>query len=163
MDHWQTFAKQAARPGPPPYQALCDLVVAELDVSLFTVMTFDPETSEAQRIWSNQPEAYPAGGRKPAPETDWGKQVLEDHEPFVGNSIEALAEHFSDHELIRSLGCESCLNLPVVLDGKVLGTLNCLGGPGHFTPERVARAARLVAPGAVCLLRQKSIEERNAA
>jgi len=33
---------------------------------------------------------------------------------------------FFDHELIASLGCASVLNVPVVWDDRVLGTINLL-------------------------------------
>lgn len=129
-----------------------------LDLKQFTIMTFDEDRGVAQRIYSDDPEPYPVGGEKPVLDNIWTETVLRNQKPFVGNSITALAEVFPDWEKIQSLGLESCLNLPIVIGGSVMGTLNCLNGPGHFTPERVAAADQLKLPGAVALLlaRQRS-------
>lgn len=118
------------------------LVLATLPVRLYTVMSFDRASGEAARIWTNSP-AYPLKGRKPIEANAWTMQVLDRHEPFVANTLAEIALVFPDHELIGSLGCGSCLNLPVVVGGEVLGTLNLLDAPGYFTPERVAAAGRL--------------------
>ncbi|MBF8288327.1 MAG: histidine kinase, partial [Candidatus Rokubacteria bacterium] len=37
-----------------------------------------------------------------------------------------------DHALILSLGCASVLNLPVVWDGRTLGTINLLHEAGFY-------------------------------
>lgn len=159
MTEWIEFATAIAAPGDlePAFEALWQLTDHEIGAPLFTVMTFDQDTRLSTRIWSSMPEAYPPQGTKPLPESDWADLVLGQQKPFVANSIEEIAGHFADHELIQSLGCESCLNLPVVYGGRVLGTLNCLDVAGHYTPERVAHAARLVAPGALCLLRLSEV------
>ena len=44
----------------------------------------------------------------------WSEEVIERRSTFVANDIEAIAEVFDDHELIRSLGCEIVINIPVV-------------------------------------------------
>lgn len=149
------FALALAGPGQPDaaIAALSVLVAVEVGARLFTVMTFDEASGLSRRHWSNMPEAYSPGGTKPLQRDGWADQVLGRHEPFVANDIGAIAAVFADHELIASLGCESCLNLPVVVGGEVLGTLNCLHEAGHYTPERVARAREALAvPGAACLL-----------
>lgn len=149
------FVAGVAAPGQPEaaFAALAGLVAAEVGARLFTVMTFDAARGVSRRRWSNMPDAYPQGGTKPMQEDRWADQVLGRREPFVANDIDAIAEVFADHGLIRSLGCESCLNLPIVVGGEVLGTLNCLDAAGHYTPERVARARdALSVPGAACLL-----------
>jgi transcriptional regulator with GAF, ATPase, and Fis domain len=70
----------------------------------------------------------------------------------VANTIEEIAAVFPDHALIKSLGCESCINIPITFKGDVIGTLNCLDSAGHFTPERVAKAKTLKKSGALAML-----------
>jgi GAF domain-containing protein len=120
--------------------------------TLVTLMTSDPTTREAERIWSNMPEAYPVSGRKPMNPTHWSRTVIDRKETFVANTIQEIAEVFPDHPLILSLGCESVMNLPAVVGGEVLGTLNCLGGRNHFTPERLRQAEALRLPTAAVFL-----------
>ena len=79
----------------------------------------------------------------------------------ISNTIEEIADVFPDHALIKSLGCESCLNLPIVIDGRLRGTLNCLDVAGHYTPERVAAAESLKTAGALAFLLAESIRNQG--
>ena len=70
---------------------------------------------------------------------------------FVANTIEDIAEVFPDHATIASLGCGSVLNLPVVLGGELVATVNLLDEAGHYAPDRVAAAEeRLAVPRRLC-------------
>jgi len=119
---------------------------------LVTLMTVDPDTGEGERIWSNMPGPYPVSGRKPIGIGPWTDQVIDRQETFVANDIASIAVVFPDHPLILSLGCESVINLPVIVAGQVLGTINCLDGAGYWTPERLAGAQVLRLPGAAAFL-----------
>lgn len=147
-------AALAAAEGQPgaALAALGRLAQEATGATLVTVMTSDPATGEAERIWTNRPDAYPVSGRKPMNPTRWSETVLDRQETFVANTIGEIAEVFPDHPLILSLGCESVVNLPAVVAGEVLGTLNCLGPRGHFTPERLRAAEALRLPAAAVLL-----------
>ncbi|MCR9137345.1 MAG: GAF domain-containing protein [Alphaproteobacteria bacterium] len=155
MSEMRRFSMELAAAGNQPesaFRAMAHLTDALVGVRLFTLMTFDPQTREASRIFSNMPDVYPVLGTKPVNETHWTGHVLDRHETFVANTIEGIAEVFFDHELIRSLGCESVINVPVVVAGKILGTINCLHEAGHYTPERVAASEDLKVPGAACFM-----------
>lgn len=119
---------------------------------LVTLMTADPVTGEAERIWTNHPDAYPVSGRKPFQPNRWTATVLDRHETFVANDFEGIKEVFGDHDLIRSLGCESVMNLPAIAGGRVLGTVNCLDAAGHFTLQRIADAEALRLPATAVFL-----------
>ena len=134
------------------FKALAQLAYDILDLKQFTVMTVNQKRGVAARIFSDDPVPYPVGGEKPILETIWTETVLRRQETFVGNSIEELAEVFPDWEKIQSLGLESCLNLPIIINGTVVGTLNCLNVAGHFTPERIQAANQLKLPGAAAFL-----------
>ena len=152
---YTTFTKALAENGSQPeaaFTALCQLTRDIVGVKLFTVMTHDREKGVASRIYSNMPEAYPVSGTKPANVTDWSRQVIENKQTFVANDIEGIRAVFDDHELIRSLGCESVINVPIVVGGEVLGTINCLHEAGFYTRDKVEAAEALKLPGAVCLL-----------
>ena len=134
------------------FAALNAMTESVVGVRLFTLMTFDSQTRGACRIYSNRPDVYPVLGTKPVNETYWSDMVLDRHETFVANSLEEIAEVFYDHELIKSLGCESVINVPIIVAGQFKGTINCLHEAGYYTPERVQAAEALKLPGAVCLL-----------
>ena len=147
----KAVAEHAAQPQ-TAFAALCELTRALVGVKLFTVMTHDGRKGVASRIYSNMPEAYPVSGTKPANQTDWSRQVIDNKQIFVANDIDGIAAVFSDHELIKSLGCESVINVPIVVGGEVLGTINCLHEAGFYTRDKVEAAEALKLPGAVCLL-----------
>jgi GAF domain-containing protein len=152
---YTAFTKAVAESGSQPqaaFNALWQLTRDIVGVKLFTVMTHDGKKRVASRIFSNMPEAYPVSGTKAANPTDWSRQVIERKQIFVANDIEGIRAVFDDHELIRSLGCESVINVPIVVGGEVLGTINCLHEAGFYTSDKVAAAEALKLPGAVCLL-----------
>ncbi|MEM0906569.1 MAG: GAF domain-containing protein [Pseudomonadota bacterium] len=144
----------AAGQGQPEatYAALCALTDALIGVKLFTLLTFDSETQLARRFYSNQPEAYPVGGTKPVPSNHWVDEVLRQGKTFVAPDAKAIADVFPDYALIQSLGCESCINIPVLVGGQVLGTLNCLHEAHHYTDGKIKASEALKLPGAAVFL-----------
>lgn len=152
---YSAFTKATASGAAQPettFAALCVLTQQLVGVKLFTILTHDDDTGVAQRIYTNMPDAYPVGGAKPMDETDWSRQVIVERQTFVANDIDAIAEVFPDYELISSLGCASVINVPIIVAGKVKGTINCLHEEGYYTPERVAASEVLKLPGAVSLM-----------
>lgn len=101
---------------------------------LFTILAYDGQTGESERLHSNLPAAYPAGGRKRLASGPWTETVLERGEAYIGYTLEDLRGVFADHALIASLGCESVLNLPVRWRGRTLGSLNLLHAAHRYTP-----------------------------
>lgn len=133
------------------------LAEAVTGARLVTLLTREPEDGSAERIWTNMPGPYPVSGRKPMNRTRWSEIVLERHETFVANTIGEIAAVFDDHALIQSLGCESCMNLPIIVAGEVIGTVNCLDAAGYWTPERLAGARALILPAAVAYLMHRQM------
>ncbi|MZR14562.1 GAF domain-containing protein [Maritimibacter sp. DP07] len=148
------FMQAVAAKGQPEktFEALADLVSETVGVKLFTTMVINRARGVVVRNFSNMPDAYPVSGEKTLNKDRWSDLVQGQHQTFVANSIEEIASVFPDYELIQSLGCESCMNVPVTIDGQVIGTLNCLHDAGYYTPERVEAANALKMPGAVAFL-----------
>ncbi|MGQ2902953.1 MAG: GAF domain-containing protein [Neoaquamicrobium sediminum] len=135
-----------------PWQALQALAQQIVGAKLFTVTTVDLDAEVARRLYTNMPEAYPVSGTKPITVDPWFQQVVIGKQLFVANTLEAIAGHFPDWELIGSIGCRSCINMPVFVRGKVLGTVNMLDVEGHFTPDRVALVEHLRIPAIAAFL-----------
>ncbi len=148
------FVQAVAAKGQPEatFQAMARLVQDSVGAKLFTTMIIDREKAVARRNFTNMPDAYPVSGEKPIQRNRWTEIVEDQHKTFVANSIEAIAEVFPDWELIQSLGCESCMNVPVIIGGTLVGTLNCLHEAGHYTDDKVAAAETLKLPGALAFL-----------
>jgi hypothetical protein len=121
----------------PVFAALEQAMQAVIGHRLFTVMRLHVQSGEAERCYTNQPTAYPVGGRKPLTPTPWSEQLLHQHQPYIGRNADDIRAVFFDHELIFSLGCESILNIPVVFDGTVLGTVNLLHQAYWYDPSDI--------------------------
>ncbi len=152
-------AQALAAPGQPGagFEALERAFELALGHKLFTILLHHSDSGDSERFYSNQPEAYPVGGRKTLNPTFWAQHVIREQKPYIGRTYEDIEAVFFDHELIRSLGCESVLNLPVVLDGRTLGTINLLHlagwyDEGHLEVGRVLAAHAI--PGLAMLQQQ---------
>lgn len=157
---WLSFLAALAAQNQPAAVliALQDLFRREVGARLFTVMTFDARTGLARRIHSSHPAEYPVSGLKPLPAGPWSRTVIDERRTFVANSIEAIAKVFPDHELIRSLGCGSVVNLPAVYADAVIGAVNLLDISGYYTPDRVAKIESLAPFATTALLAARLVE-----
>ncbi len=114
-------------------------------------MVVDMFAGLARRAYSNHPAEYAVTGTKPIHRDAWFDIVHGEKRSFVANTIEEIAKVFPDHALIGSLGCGSVVNMPVVLEGDLVATINLLHSAGFYTPECVARAkAELAMPARLC-------------
>ena len=139
--------------------ALHELVDRKVGVRLLTLMQIDHERQMARRVYSSMPDAYPLSGEKTVLHDEWSARVIGRQEIFIANSPAEIAAVFPDHAQIAELGCASCVNLPIVVAGRVLGTLNCLHVAGHFTAARIKAARALQLPGALTLLLLAHLQE----
>jgi hypothetical protein len=126
--HLAAVAAVATVPGQPQplFGALDAAMGAVLGHRLFTLMRYHADSGDSERIYTTHPRHYPVGGKKPLNPTPWTEQVLRRQRPYVGRTPADVQSVFFDHALIAVLGCGSVLNLPVVWDGRVLGTINLL-------------------------------------
>jgi hypothetical protein len=137
------------------FRALEAALVAAIGARLFTILLKHSDGS-SERFWTNRPE-YPVGGRKPPNDTFWARHVLDQQRCYRANDFAGIAAVFFDHALIRSLGCESVLNIPVVWAGEALGTINLLDVAGHYTEADEATGrlfAALAVPAYLTLTRR---------
>jgi len=116
-------------------------------------LSFDVRAGLVRRAYSSRPVEYPSSGTKPLRGNtgDWFETVFTRREVFVANTIGEIAKVFPDHELIGSMGLGSVVNLPIVLEGELVATINLLDAAGHYTPEKVEAArSGLAIPARLC-------------
>lgn len=135
----------------------------EVGIRLFTVLAWDDGRGALHRVHTSHPSEYPTGGEKVfSRDAPWIRQVVLEQQPYLGPDRAAVADVFSDHELIATLGCGAVVNVPVVDGGRTLGVLNLLDAEGCYGDDSVAAALPL-AELAVEPLRQWHAEHRAAA
>ena len=113
---------------------------ATVGSTLTTASVYDLGNMRSRRVFTDNAEAYPIGNFKRIDRNRYFDTVIAGKRPFSSTTIEEIATVFFDWEKIRSLGCESNLNLPAIADDEVIGTVNLLHEKGHYTPERIAAA-----------------------
>jgi len=117
-------------------RVLADILADRIGYRLFTVLVLDRDKGLSRRYYSSQPDAYPPGGSKPIREDSvFFSTVVQAKKPRICTDYLACIKAFPDHELIRSLGCESAINVPVCWDGHVIASLNLLHKEGWYISD----------------------------
>ena len=104
---------------------------------LFTVLRYDKNSLELERIYSSNPSNYPLNGIKKLTNTDWSKIVLVDGNVYIGYNSNDIKLSFPDYELIERLGCRSVMNIPLILKGNVVGSVNLLNTENWYNDHQV--------------------------
>src|SRR4051794_8086491 len=126
------------------YRTVDRLVQEVIGHKLFTMMRVHEASSEVERIYSSNTNAYPVGGRKQKRGTPWGRVVLDRGEVFIARNPDEVRDAFSDYEIIFSLGIGSIMNIPLAYRGRRLGTMNISHDAGWFSDDDAA-SAKLIA------------------
>jgi hypothetical protein len=116
---------------------LCQDVVGH---KLFSCSHFEIDSAgrgTAARIYTSDENNYPTSGLKEIVPNRWTQIAIKQRMMFVANSIDEFSDVFPDHPLIASLGLGSVVNLPIILGGTFLGTVNLLHKSGYFGPDRL--------------------------
>jgi len=140
--HLQDVARSMAEAEQPEpsFRALDRAMGRVIGHKLFTILLHHPRARESERRYTNQPAAYPVGGRKAVTASAWTERLFAERRPYIRKTADDIREVFFDHEIILSLGCASVLNVPVVWDGRTLGTINLLHEAGWYDEADVSIA-----------------------
>jgi GAF domain-containing protein len=97
------------------------------------------------RAYSSRPAEYAVGGRKTVGATAWDDLVIRGGKPFLGPDRAAIRGAFPDAPLIESMGLGAVINIPVVYDGRTIGTMNLLDAEHRYTEADLPRLIPLAA------------------
>jgi hypothetical protein len=115
------------------FRAVQSVAASAIGFSLFTIMSYDAQHQEVERIYTNMPDVYPMGGRKKKLGTAWARQVLQDLKPFRAETPQGIREAFDDHAVMTGMGLGSILNIPIAYDGVCIGTMNMTHKENWYT------------------------------
>jgi GAF domain-containing protein len=142
-DMAQTMAISAEHGPQAVFAAIDRLAQRTIGHVLFTLMRLYEDKAEVERVYSDNPKAYPVGGRKQKQGTEWGKIVLDRGEVFIAPDEAAVKAAFADHALIHSLGIGSIMNVPINAGGRRLGTMN-ISNKAHWFTEADVKTGKLL-------------------
>ena len=142
-DDIETLSAGAAKSPTALFKAIEDVATRRVGAGLVTMMRHDAVASTVERLYSSNHQAYPVGGKKAKRDTAWGRKVLTEHRVLVSAGDAALRESFDDHATIIGLGLHSCVNVPLVSEGKCIGTLNVCAARSEWSDDEVARVRAL--------------------
>ncbi|MDP2572618.1 GAF domain-containing protein [Vibrio penaeicida] len=114
---------------------------------LLTIMCLT--SNQACRCYTSDANHYPVSGVKPLEFDDWHQQVVVMATPFVCNERALLDKHLKDSALFEKLQLGSAINLPVMFQDEVIGTINLLDEEGAYLSIDLPNAmevAQQVAP-----------------
>ena len=97
----------------------------------------DRSTKYVERVYSNNKKIYPLLGTKPIPKNVWTRKVIIEKKEFLASNFNEIKKLFFDYEIIHSLGCGSIINIPILNNKKILGTLNVLHKEKYYTKKSV--------------------------
>jgi GAF domain-containing protein len=154
-DDIEALAAGAAESPAALFAAVNEVAARRIGAGLVTVMRHHAAESTVERLYSSNPQAYPAGGRKQKRDTGWSRKVLAEHQVLVSAGDDGIRESFEDHAVIFGLGLHSCVNVPLVSEGRCIGTLNVLRAQADWNADEVAtvRALALATLSGALMLR----------
>jgi GAF domain-containing protein len=143
------------------FDFVADLLTQRFSPRLMTFFAWSQGSDLCERVWSNNLEKYPVSTGKKMGPTAWGQTVLREKQPWFGEDEAAMQRTFPDHELIKTVGCASCMSVPVVAAGQAIGAISILHVEGTYRTADLddlsALSGLLVAP----LLMRASVRDHD--
>ena len=110
---------------------------------LFTILKFDKNSFTLERIFTNKPFEYPLFGIKNLQKSFWQRSVLEEGKIYIGYNSKDIKNSFPDYEIILKLGCESVMNIPIVQNEIIKGSVNILHKKNWYSKRHIQSAKLL--------------------
>lgn len=153
-DAFRQFEEKLARYADPAETgaALHELAAALIPCHLFTLTAINGPAGHVRRVYSSHPDVYPLLGTKPLVVDDWFRAMQTERRITAINTAAGMEGQFPDLALIRSLGCNSSLSVPVMAGNHLLGTINALDAEGSYPDAMLDRAADLIIPATAVFL-----------
>jgi hypothetical protein len=132
----QTLLKQWGNPGLPTalFSRFGEICAERFGIRLCTILTWDVEKQEIQRVFSSDHDDYPLGGRKPMGLTAWGERLLKGSaEAIFCRNEDDIRWAFPDADLLIRMQCTSNLSAPVRWNGSVLGVASISDKEGSYS------------------------------
>jgi hypothetical protein len=132
--------------------ALHELAQSLIGAHLFTLTAIEMAQMQVRRVYSSHPEVYPVLGTKPIVLDDWFEAMRTERRITAINTAADMEGQFPDLDLIRSLGCNASISVPIMVGNELIGTINALDKEGQYGPDAIEQAADLIVPATAVFL-----------
>lgn len=132
--------------------ALHRLADALIGVRIFTLTAIEMPLMQVRRVYSSHPDVYPVLGTKPIVLDPWFEAMRTERRITAINTAAEMEGEFPDLALIRSLGCNSSLSVPIMVGNELIGTINALDTEGRYPAPALERAQDLITPATAVFL-----------
>lgn len=126
------------------WAAIAQAAQAMFGYRLLTGLVYLHDQRLMRRIHTSDEAISPLGGFKATGQGPWSKRVLNQGMPHIGSNAADIRSVFSEADLLIAQGLHAVLNLPIWCQGRVIGSLNLLGGAQAYDGAD-ARAIGLLA------------------
>lgn len=119
----------------------------------FAVEEVDLENGLYRRIHSSKPDELPVTGMRPIPDGGWAATVLLHRTLASSNDMRECPDFCPDHDMVCSLGCQSCVYLPVCKseEFELYGVLSFFDEEGYFHRKVINRILKMRDEAVTCL------------
>ena len=98
------------------------------------------DQDKAKRIFTTN-QHYPVGAYEDLGQNDWTNSIIKQQRSLYYPNEQALKQGLeADYELIVRLGAASCLNVPVVFNGKTIGAVNLCAKANAYSQSQIKQA-----------------------
>lgn len=132
--------------------ALHRLAEALIGVKIFTLTAIEMPLMQVRRVYSSHPDVYPVLGTKPIVLDPWFEAMRTERRITAINTAAEMEGQFPDLALIRSLGCNSSLSVPIMVGNELVGTINALDVEGRYPDAALEKAQDLIIPATAVFL-----------
>lgn len=133
-------------------RALHTLAASVMPSRLFTLTAINMAAGHVRRVYSSHPDVYPLLGTKPLIVDGWFRAMQTERRITTINTAAGMEGEFPDLTLIRSLGCNASLSVPVMAGNDLLGTINALDAEGSYPDSIIEPASSLIVPAVAVFL-----------
>lgn len=121
-----------------------DKFLALKGVRNVTWLAVAPDNSVTHRIGTSDAVGFPIGGFDPIDNGPWCQRIFGEKRAVIGNDPAGMAEFIPETDDLVAAGYGATMCTPIVIGGKVAGTVNMLGDEGFLTDELIAGVAALL-------------------
>lgn len=116
----------------------------QVGYQLFTITRVLPNGTQVERIFTTHPDVYPVTGLKPIYDDAWTEKVIRQAQTYLAATSAEMVPYFPDLDVINGLGLGSVINMPLVVDGQVVGTINILDAENFYCEAHISKLAPFV-------------------